>query len=83
MHLADLKNIGRTTEIWLHEIDIHTPDDLRAVGAIEAYRRLKGTFPTLVTLNALWSLEGALLGLDWRAIPDERKAELLAELDER
>lgn len=79
--LSTLKNIGKTTETWLNEVGIHSPDDLRTVGAVAVYRRLKAAYPAAVTLNALWALEGALLGLDWRAIPDERKTELLAALN--
>lgn len=35
-----------------------------------------------LSLNALWAMEGALTGTDWRHIPPERKQELLAELAE-
>jgi hypothetical protein len=30
------------------------------------------------TLNLLWALDAALLDIDWRTLPDDRKADLRA-----
>jgi DNA transformation protein len=78
--LSSLRNIGKTSEGWLNEVGIYTVDDLRQVGVIEAYCRLKAAFPDTVSLNVLYSIEAGLLDMDWRAIPDERKAELRAQI---
>jgi DNA transformation protein len=77
----DFKNIGKITRERLHSIGIRDLEDLRQVGVVETYRLLKAAYRERVTLNALWGLEAALLGIDWRAIPEGRKAELRAELE--
>ncbi|MBL8163093.1 MAG: TfoX/Sxy family protein [Anaerolineae bacterium] len=73
---------NRKTEAWLHEVGIHSFADLEALGAVEAYKRLKARFPREVSLNALWGLQGALLNLHWNAIPPEMKAELKSQLED-
>lgn len=78
--LSEQRNIGKTTAELLGEVGIHTLADLQAVGVVEAFRRLKQSFPAFVTLNALWGLEGVLTDMDWREIPPERKAELRAQV---
>lgn len=79
--LSSLRNIGSTSEKWLHEVGIRTIDDLRKVGVVEAYQRLKAAFPDGVTLNLLYALEAGLLDIDWRSLPHERKAELRAQVE--
>jgi hypothetical protein len=36
-----MRNIGPKSRAWLGEIDIRSLEDLRAVGAVEAYARLE------------------------------------------
>lgn len=74
--LHTLKSIGPKTIGWLHEIGIHTREDLQQMGPIEAYCRLKALYPQKVTLNALWGLASALTDMDWRELPAEYKEEL-------
>ena len=57
-------------------------DELRELGAVATYRRLKFQFDREITLNALWALDAALSGTDWRHLGEARKAELKALLDE-
>lgn len=77
--LADLPGLGPRSEAWLAEIGISTVAELKAVGAVAAYRRLKHWNPRLVSLNALYALHAALNGLHWRAVDAETKARLRAE----
>lgn len=77
-----IRNMGPKTKVWLNEIGIHTLQDLEAIGAVEAYRRLKASRPQEVTLNALWGLQGAVLNLHWNALPPDMKAELKAQVEE-
>ncbi|MEZ4672488.1 MAG: TfoX/Sxy family protein [Anaerolineae bacterium] len=77
-----IMNIGPKTTVWLNEIGIYTLKDLEAIGAVEAYRRLKASRPQEVTLNALWGLQGAILNLHWNALPPDMKAELKAQVEE-
>lgn len=79
--LVKLKNVGEKTAPWLEAVGIHTPEDLIAVGAVEAYRRLKAKFPQ-VNRTALWALQGALMDLPFNQVPQSVRDELLAELGE-
>jgi DNA transformation protein and related proteins len=68
-------SLGPKSKAWLKEIGVETDGDLRALGAVEAYRRLKEHNPK-VTLNMLWGLHAALEGGSWRDIDAETKARL-------
>ena len=67
--ISDMRNLGPATERMLAEIDIVTPDELRAIGAGEAYRRLRFRHSS-VSRNALYALRGALADTDWRREAD-------------
>ena len=79
--LADLKNLGPISARRLAEVDIATLDDLRALGAVAAYRRAKHAFPRDVSLNLLYALAATLAGIDWRDLPAEAKSKLKAEAE--
>ena len=72
-----LRNIGPKSAAWLRQVGLRTEDELRAIGALEAFMRVKraGFKPSL---NLLYALEGALVGCHWQEVPQERRAELLA-----
>ena len=76
-----LRNIGPRTAPRLLEVGVRSYDDLERLGSVEVYRRLKERWPRATSLNALWSLEGALLDVRWDQLPPGRRAQLLAELD--
>lgn len=76
-----IKNMGPKTRLWLRDIGIHTLADLEALGAVEAYRRLKASRPHQVSLNALWGLQGAILNIHWNALPSDMKADLKAQVE--
>lgn len=85
MPLAQLPNLGQASAGWLVHAGIQTVADLSAVGAVEAYRRVKqaGFMPSL---NLLYALEGALHDEHWLETKRHRKLDLLARLhaaDER
>lgn len=79
MRLRDLRNLGPASERMLKAAGIETPRQLDRVGAAEAYRRVQRAGGD-ATRNLLWSLEGALLDLDWRNLPRERKEALEREV---
>ncbi|HEX2559104.1 TfoX/Sxy family DNA transformation protein [Phenylobacterium sp.] len=64
-------------------VGVTTEEELRALGAVEAYARLKFFVGKGVTLNALYAMDAALAGLDGRLLPEQRKAELKAEVAKR
>lgn len=85
--IASLRGIGPKTAAWLVAAGIETEAALRALGAVEAYRKLKANEPHRVSLNALWGLHAALEGIPWTAVDAGAKQRLLvaltaAELDD-
>jgi DNA transformation protein len=80
--LRSLKNVGPKTIGWMEDVGIRTIEDLEQLGAAAAYVRLKSAFPHKISLNALWGLQGALLGIRWNQLPETMKADLLAQVAE-
>jgi len=78
MAIPGLK-IGPVSTGWLREIGIESAADLQRIGVVEAYRQIKAMHPREVSLNLLYGLEAAVVGIRWTDIPPERKAELKAE----
>lgn len=77
---AKIRNVGPKSAAWLRQIGIRTEEDLRKLGAVEAYRRVKvaGFKPTL---NLLYSMAGAEDDCHWTALSEERKAALVMAAD--
>lgn len=75
-----LRNIGPKSSAWLRQVGLRTRDDLDAIGAVEAFMRVKraGFKPTL---NLLYSIEGALRDCHWQEVPGERRSELVLAAD--
>ena len=75
-----LRNIGPKSAAWLRQVGLRTEEDLRAIGALEAFMRVKraGFKPSL---NLLYALEGALMDCHWQEVPAERRSELLVAAD--
>ena len=73
---AKIRNVGPKSAAWLRQIGIRTEEDLRKIGAVEAYRRVKlaGFKPTL---NLLYSMAGAEDDCHWTALSEDRKAALV------
>ena len=80
MTAPKLRNIGPKSMAWLRQTGVRSLDDLKAVGALAAYVRVKraGFRPSL---NLLYALEGAILDCHWQDIPDERRSQLVLEAD--
>ena len=75
-----LRNIGPKSAAWLRQVGLRSFEDLAAVGAVDAYMKVRraGFKPSL---NLLYSLEGALLDCHWQEVPAERRSELLVAAD--
>lgn len=73
--LTDLPNIGKVVAEQLKEVGISTPEELRTVGAEQAFIRLQ-TIDEGACLCMLQGLEGAVQGIRWHNLPKERKEEL-------
>ena len=80
MSAEKLRNIGPKSMAWLRQTGVRTLDDLKSVGALSAFVRVKraGFRPSL---NLLYALEGAILDCHWQEIPDARRAQLIADAE--
>ena len=60
---------------------INSPDELDRLGSVEAYRRAIAAGGHR-SLNFLWSLEAALLDVDWRDLPPDLKLLLRHQVEQ-
>ncbi len=81
MELEALLNIGPKSAERLRYVGIPDLDTLERVGIVEAYQRVKSAFPHQTSVNMLYALQGALLGIPWQELPDSIKSDLLGALD--
>ncbi|WP_440027754.1 TfoX/Sxy family protein [Chromobacterium amazonense] len=80
--IASLRGLGPKSAHMLAAAGIATVEQLRALGAVEAYVRVCEAQPG-ASLNLLWALEGALTDRDWRAVAREDRMRLLLALDDK
>jgi DNA transformation protein len=79
--IADLPNLGPSSEAALRTAGIASLEELRRLGAIAAYARAKRAGAP-VSLNLLWALEGALTDLPWQIVAREHRTSLLLALEQ-
>lgn len=72
--------LGSDAADMLAHADVHSLEELAAVGSVEAYRRLVTAGVRGLNPQMLWAMEGALIHRDRRAIPPARRRAMLAEL---
>ena len=68
MKLDELKNLGPTAVIVLSATGITTAQQLKAIGSVEAYRRIRET-GFRADVNLLYALEGALRNTHCKYLP--------------
>lgn len=78
--LGTLPNLGPKARAMLAVAGIATLEELRRVGAIAAYARVRRG-GTGASLNLLWALEGALTGLHWQKVARLHRTSLLLALE--
>ena len=81
MDLTDLPNIGPVLADNLRRVEITTPEELRAVGACEAWLRIRTRVDSGACFHQLTALAGAEAGTPKKTLSPERKAELRAFFD--
>jgi DNA transformation protein len=74
--LAALKNLGPVIAARLSAVGVLTPEDLRRLGAIDAYVRLKRAFPLVTNNVTLYSLHGAVTGTRLPSVTDATRTAL-------
>ena len=74
--LIAMRNLGPACVSWLEAVGIRTPDDLRRVGALAAFRQIMYSRSGDVSVILLYALEGALRDERWDRLPPRVKAAL-------
>lgn len=75
--LSRLPNIGKAVEAQLIQAGICTADELRQIGAKEAWLRIQ-SFDESACIHRLMALEGAIEGVRKTLLPEETRADLKA-----
>lgn len=80
--LRGMKNIGPTIADRLEQVGLRTRADLAAIGAAQAYLRIKAAHAgkTIPVCYYLYSLQGALDDVHWNELPERTKQRLLQEV---
>lgn len=73
--LSKLPNIGKTLEGQLNEIGINTFEELKSIGAKQAWLKIQEVDAS-ACIHRLLALEGAIQGMKKTLLSEERKAEL-------
>jgi TfoX/Sxy family transcriptional regulator of competence genes len=75
--IAELRNLGPVIQTKLAHVGVRSEDDLRTLGAVAAFLRLRSTGER-VSLIALYAMDAALQDRHWLDLDPERKRELKA-----
>lgn len=73
--LAKLPNIGKVVEEQLNQVGITTYEELKELGSRQAWLRIKAIDDS-ACIHRLYSLEGAILGINKTELDAETKADL-------
>lgn len=76
--LTDMPNIGPVLAGNLERIGVTTPEQLRGMGAREAFLRIRAEVDFTACLHQLEALAGAAEGLKKSLLPEKSKEELKA-----
>ncbi len=77
--LRGLPNIGKTLEEKLIKAGIASADQLKEMGSLEAFRRIRAGVDTSSCLSMLFALEGAVQGIRWHELHKEFRDKLTQE----
>ena len=78
--VSGLRNLGPASAVMLAEVGIHTVGELRAIGAVKAYVRVKAVRSRGASVNLLWSMAAGLDGRGWQDVSAAEKESLIAEV---
>ena len=73
--LSKLPNIGETVEEQLNQVGINSVDELKSIGAKEAWLKIQ-KIDESACIHRLMALEGAIEGVKKTILSDEVKADL-------
>ena len=72
-------NIGPILSRELRQVGITTLEDLRAVGYLEAWRRVHSFNPDRDCGNSCLALAGAIADVRWMKLPNETRTQIVME----
>lgn len=75
MKLSKMPNIGPVLEDRLIKVGIETSEQLRSIGSKDAFMRIR-IIDHDACFNNLCALEGAIQGIRWHVLHDDKKEEL-------
>ena len=78
--VSALRNLGPKSAMMLTEAGIATLDELKELGAVKAYVRVKSLRPKFASLNLLWALAAGFEDRDWRDLTALEKQSLIGEV---
>ncbi len=78
--IDDLMNLGPKSLMWLRNCGITRISQLRKIGAVAAWHKVRDQFPA-ASMNLLWALAAGLEDRDWRSLTDEEKQQIRATLE--
>ena len=73
--LAKLPNISTMIEAKLTDAGVKTVDQLKELGSKEAFKKIRIRDPK-APVNMLCAIEGAVQGIHWFNLPEEKKQEM-------
>ena len=76
--LADLPNVGKVLEENLLGAGIKTAEELRSIGAEEAFVRIRTKVDSGACLHMLYGIQGAIDGIPDKSLRTETKERLKA-----
>lgn len=81
--LAALPNLGPASAAMLVAAGVRSPAELRTLGSVEAFRRVRVARSGEASAVLLYALEGALTGQRWDRLPadERRRLRIAAGLD--
>lgn len=80
-NLSAVPNLGPKSAQMLAAAGVTTLAELRTLGAVAAYLRVRRAEPK-ASLNLLWALEGAVIGMPWQQVAREHRTRLLMALED-
>ena len=75
-----MRNLGPKSAMMLAEAGIRSVDELREIGAVKAYARVKQMRSRGASLNLLWAMAAGLEDRDWQSVTRAEKEALMNEL---
>lgn len=78
--ISSLRNLGPRVEEYMAKAGIHSAEELRAIGYLQGYLRVRALQPKIMNRMALYAIYGALTDQDCMRLPREIKDALEVEL---